>query len=1444
MSKAWLGTQSAEALIQHVRAFDKVQEQRMARAGLPAGVIPGIKSTSGADMVSKMMEIAHSASKGLGIETAFEVEDNAVLTIHYRRGKLQETIRAPIVRGMVFQGRAKELLRPSYAQIVSTFYKTGAPIGTGFGQAAYMAPGFVKPTKTGAEFISLGEMVTSTFKSAMERIPATDVRGGLREAASRVRAVYETGIWSKTEGLGGLMPFDSPASVLHASRIRVLTPEGKLYIPPKGKFPITKTGYDPSIGVRPYREMREYYQQAGIYKAGLTDIGMKAETAMGGWVTALTPPHLTPFGQEADPTRQLYQQWHLRPLLRRRNLGLSRPWVSTRAFEAAADISGGGKQYWAPTKTLYTVDPRIEAAVGASAGGLVVSKAQLKRMAYEIGGQRRTPGVGQAFILTGGGKGTVAATAESMTKGIGIIASTRFLGKSPHSLKSDIVSNILASLGKVVTTSDRPSDKTKLKFLQEVAQVVGATPVIRGNVPGLEVSPEAILDDERVNKVVSLIRSYNKGALGARPRQKIPEFIEQISTDVTGAQGVIPGVRGWMIHGGAALRHQQETFGEGAVDWTIGRKAAQRVRGTPAQSLFYSPIKGRGIKIQTRDILNLYLQGGKASTAIADMLTKAVEGANVAEKEDIWKVFAPLLGHQRVAGGINIDTLNAAKFAPLPRGKDYYTAAELAGTALDPAGAMYKNLTVNLPGPVEVAGRGLTQVHLPAPATLGFGPTQIPAQGATEIGYYISPLQRAREKVLQDIQEGTYTGDISKWFRMMAKAATGKKGILRDLSSARLGASGYWRLVPFGTGAAAAALGSNIAGPGAVPDIQRAVLSSETVRSLGPRAAAMFRQELPYKPKGTAWMLLSSQPSQGPAHLQMVLAREAAQAEKHILGPNQVGVLPALEGLMRRDNDADNIAALFIGGRRGQRLAAEMASQTAPELAATAAALSDYTTAEQKFLQSLGASPSTTDPHNIHYREYAKLAHDKVTFEQTQQRALADDLVQKMYGTKVLTPPTDWWSHRQRAILASMGDNAGVKEAALVYDQVVQMSLAKGAAANDAAVELVSHFTRMSKETLQDPARMAVETGYIKERVLKLRAAALADATKKGHLEGALAALSEEKLEAAYPIIAKVSLYDRQAMNDVALRFSGSAPISGERADLDKLLKYMSSLYEDPTTEGGKVFNKYREHTAKAIGLTNVTKGAGMEAIPAIAPMPAAQAAINEIIQEEGRKYADLPSPIIDRVAGWFRNPEVANYKKAGILVGGGLFAAAAIKNMLFPGYTSTKAEGSTTSIAIPIPVEMPSERPAFDSIFDRTPNELPVDSSSSMAMPFANMGSRTPLPAVRIGMGMLQPGSAPLLTGNFMKGPTQAPMALNVERHEMHPGSPVRETARVGLPREAMASTYHPVSVEATRRSDFDVNKFMREVPEANIRLEVQPDESERNILRAFEEQEMSNFT
>jgi hypothetical protein len=236
-------------------------------------------------------------------------------------------------------------------------------------------------------------------------------------------------------------------------------------------------------------------------------------------------------------------------------------------------------------------------------------------------------------------------------------------------------------------------------------------------------------------------------------------------------------------------------------------------------------------------------------------------------------------------------------------------------------------------------------------------------------------------------------------------------------------------------------------------------------------------------------------------------------------------------------------------------------------------------------------------------------------------------------------------------------------------------------------------------------------------------------------------------------------------------------------------------------------------------------------------------AASNLTLKESGTLGKDLPAPLLEKLIDWFRRPatEVPHYKKAAVIGAGVILGGAVLKNLLMPGFAPSDAMDMPAShVAVPIPVRMPNaEQAQMPGIFGRLPPGQVTESAFSV-QPSAGFGTRTPLPAVQVGAGILGGGGTPPVMGSPFREPAPAPAVMGQEPHREVPGSPVPPTAYVEMPREPQRG----VHMEARAPEGFDLRDLTRGMSQMDIQVMIEEDESELAIQRALAENEYSAYS
>jgi hypothetical protein len=1446
-----------------VSRLEALEEARLASGGgALKSLMPGIKPSSATSMARRSIKAARAFGSLHGLDVAYELQDNATLALHFSssRRRISESLRIPLQFGYKVRRPFREIgLAETVGQYLPrepweyAFFEESPVAKAGiWRQPEFIARGFFRPGKRGKyEAISAGERVVGQVESMFGMIGPKNISQELRTIQKTVEETYKTAIFG-----GSLSPYEygapieSPAAILQASQMQVLSERGEPLAETlkKGKtFPIdVKGGFRRE---RAYEHLLAMRKQQFLKEAGLSDLPLKPEAGIKSFVTAMRHGHLVPFGQYADPTRQTYQRWALMPLAERaRPVG-----VTTEMFEAAATAvspAGGRRSFRLPTNVLYTADPRIERAIAASQGGMIVSGPVQKALRYTLGGEARMPGVGSALIAGMGGKFTISAIAE-MGPDIGAVASMKllrkggeagFVTKHPEAVRKLIVEEILSQVGTLKPGG--PRQAAKLSFLKKLSGEVSGKLVLHKKgrytrYPQIQLGPEA---DLNLDKIERLVRSYNKqaGSLGG-----ITTGIRRVSTDIIGIGGeAAEDVMGYMAPDWLGVRANQEL---GVINYAMRR--GQPVKGIGGAGLSYTPAYGKGMKIRLKDIANIAIYGEPESAALAKILTQSVEQASMERKQDIFKTFLPILGTHTVAGGIKLDTLREAHpFIGLPTGQAEFLTEELAGTIFDPSHPFYKGFTLNLDDPIRVPGLHAdvwtTQVHMPGMETLGLMPETKVVDGVERTLYHISPAQRAVYKTYrQAFADPTGLREtVVESLDAISRASLGKTGLIRKAIEPRMGQSGYFRLVGMGEGAAAKALGTELqpvklATGEVIHQAATVAISEADVRAMG--LLKEFKQA-GEAPSGYMFGLMSAYPAQSYAHNRAVLYKMIGAAEAERLGPGGLGTHQALAIQMLRDNDADNVGTLFISGKRGQQVLRKLAARHhAPEIEAQARILEKLLSEEQRMLKGMGNAPSVVDPAVLTFKELQSYADDTVSAASHMAQRTAAARAEQFYGVKAMTPALNWWAGRMQTFLGEQASQSEQKAAKAILSAVEQAgAVAKGAGVATEASAIVDFSSKMSTQFLAGGALEKQERAEMMAAVKALHTKALESG------EGILATYGPRQrgqLNKGLMAILHASRTWRTAAEE-GKAFPKTLAVALTKAPGDEPIKAALQAVSAGDESLIKALEAEQATLARAAGLSQLVESGAV--IPG-GPHVAGPAAANQALIESGGLGKELPPPILDRVIDWFRRPSTPHYQKALVLGGGVLLGGAVVKNMLFPGFVPNTEDGmSPRQVAVPIPIRMPNaEQAQMPGIFDRIPGNQPVTSSFSMPPDFVGFGTRTPVPAVQMGAGTMQPGVLPKLMGDMFREAPPAPMVLNQDAYNQSTaGMAAPPVARAAEPLETPQRAFN-VSARAPS-SGFDLRALTRDMPSVDVRVMMEEDESELSILRSLSENDYSAFS
>ena len=1462
------GSMAATSIIEHARALDLLEAKRFATMGMGKGVMPNVPASVARDMAERIMTSAAAAGKSHKMGVAFSLTDSSQLGITFRRGGLKETFNIPLISGFTTSYPSKNKGVPGRLSA----YR-GPKLGQEFAQPGFVVPSYIVTGHGETKSMSLGQMVTEQFESSMRGLEFGSEGKGLRAARKSVFGLYKNAVWTTSKNLATPpIKLDTPAAILQATKFQVLQSTGgapSTWVPlgemMEKKQALGPGGINFSNLTSQMADLGQEYEKRGITQKGLNWLALKPEAGINSFVTQMTLGHLTPFGRYADPVRQAHQTWAMRPLLGGDVFTpkgyvsgkdfLYRP-VTTRAYEGA--VSGVGRHpFYAALQTLFTDDPRLEAAAGLSEGGALLTHSGAAKLQYlSPKGSKRTPGLGSALEV-GRLKVTVGAMLKETTGGIEAIVASGGRSKHGDMIKTQIIESVLGSLGEIheVTTPH------KLRFLKDIAEVVGGdAQLYRGHKPSISLTEKASMGTSELGRIRELIKTYNQGGYGKiEAGATIPEFIQRTTHNLVGAGGVVSSVTGESIITSVGVRDKAELTGRDATQWVVGYRGKRdraQISGKGSRNrvhVDYSRTK-RGMKASMRNLMNLRHYGNPESDAVANIFMQAMAGYRVQEKKEIWKGLMPLIGTHRVAGGIKAEHLGGLNIREVERGKAFYTSDDLAGTLLDPTRT--QGVTVDLHKPFITRGAkntdvAITQLHFPTSSALGLKEHRLPSG---ESVYSLNPLFWKEERAFHALTRGETGPSIQNWLDAFGEAVTGKDRRLSKLSQPRLGSSASLRAMPAGTGPAAEALGTALQPvtlrSGETIAAQQVVkLHPDDVRALGPAATRIAEKDWSFKPKGYLWLHLQRDPNQGASSNSAVLGRVMSEAEAQLGGRGAIRLSQEMSLLQRGDTDKDIHSILLLRGKSGQRTTARHGMvNTRADIAGAIAYAEQYNTPAQKAAYAAtGAIPKTT------YEEFLNHAKDMVSWEQRIQTASAQDQIYAMFGTKKATGMIDYVLQSQRNILSVSTEKQGRAIGSALLNELGQATgIVKAKDEMAMLGQRIMHTMFMSPiDQLKNQADRQRLTSEVADMITQMWGMIKQNPTKRlpGGLPAVFGGKSAEEITNSIKVGAGV-LMDlgagfKEGMGGI--RSGMLQAVEGKSHSIDNLIAGAMSYIEAAATGSTSNVDSITMQVARASGLdvaladTNsfvaemthaAMKGGTLE-----------QTIANQSIKAEGAAAQQLPTPLIDTVVNWFKNPKTPALHKAGVLTGTALLGGAIVKNMLFPGYHPAD-DVEPMHVAVPVPLRMPGYDMSAASIFDDVPSSrTPVDSQFSMPLQYGNMGFRARPPAVQMGAGTLEPGVMPFLTGSMAKESPQAPMVLNHASYQNQATNPVPQTVRVGSPRESSARSYLPTQGSAEIRGNLP-RELLNSMPSGSVRFEGYNDRSDREMMSMLEQQEMSNFT
>jgi len=679
----------------------------------------------------------------------------------------------------------------------------------------------------------------------------------------------------------------------------------------------------------------------------------------------------------------------------------------------------------------------------------------------------------------------------------------------------------------------------------------------------------------------------------------------------------------------------------------------------------------------------------------------------------------------------------------------------------------------------------------------------------------------------------------------MAYAFLGKKGRLRQLIEPRIAQSGYFHLRAHGTGELAGAIGTMVEpvltgmSKEKVPAANIVTMARADIERMG--ALEEFLRSTKAAPKGYAWGLSAAYPAQDAAHTQTVLIKMVEHHPQGVIGYSSPGLAIRL-----RDIDTDRAPISIITGNLGQRLLAAFGFRhSIPEAVEQAKIYEASLSAESKILSDLGI-----EAHEgiVHFRDMMKAAGDKATLAAHEAEYLTQVRAQQFYSTKELMGSINRWAREMKWFMQYDESASGRRNATAVLSAIEQYgTMAKGQQIAQAAKELASIESSLSLEVLRG---QAFEETLVDKTIRNIKAL-----REMAGTQGHIAAMTESEAKEAAMAFLRTARQKRIAMaGDASLPSTimqlafNQRPETGQEA-LEKIVRSLGVteqvMAEATETGYGQMVKTMSELSGLSAAQAEMVAGSALTKIE-----HQGVAAANKTLVEAGNMGRDIPTPVIDSIVNWFRDPEVMNVHKAAVIGGAALLGAAIVKNAFFPSYVPFDAEGpAPVHTLVPVPMHLPPEIPEHVPLMDTIPDtNLPMGIETRLSGSIVPMGTRTPMPAVESGIGMKRPVDMPAYSGPILREPPPAPVVLNQERYGAPVGSPVPPTVRVAAPEEGMASYYRPrgLQIQADIPDTFNVNDMMYDIlpPQATVRIETMGEESDYAILSAIAASEESSYT
>lgn len=1214
---------------------------------------------------------------------------------------------------------------------------------------------------------------------------------------------------------------------------------------------------------------------------------------------------------------------------------VSTPMVEAMKREAEKNFGANWGQWTAEGRVALVMDTGFEQATGASAGGAIVTRNFADQLAGDITQQvdmesravskilEKTPvgtraiqpvGVGSTLITSGGTKHTIASVQQMKGAQMAIGFQEFVGGKHPEAIREAIIRDLMDRVGPYKRgwyegdakskVFKRYSEETyreltgaKSQFLHRVKETLGGgtrlTTTGQRGVYGLQ--PQMLIGP--------------RAQLGRRELRSIQDHMNQYNAHIKTLKNVEVGKNVDLLQD--FFEEGEFTIGEGrdarafkAIFMTqsvmnrleqqsLVTKAAGRGDVGFAGSRYHS----RGTKLRPKDIVSLRGWHTAEANALADEYTRYAKGYMRTAKKELAKTVLPftsgaplpglegIMGFPDMPGAVGMKDLKRYMEAPFGGkgiGVEHLTESIFAETSP----LRKKGVAVQLPSDWDaltisglfgdkgelIEGIQTKQVYLP-----GLEMYRGVRAGAKDI--YIDKLLKSHERfymALSAVNPSRTTVDKASrsYYKNLGLALQGKSGLLSYLSTARMAHSGYLGLVPGGTGATAAAIGTALESPSVVD------ISQSTARQMGVYDAFKRADDIAGADK--LYGRLTAYPSIGPTTENAYLFRMVQDSD---LGSRQLRLSNAVALSMFRDFDADKSAVTFFLDRKAQKLSKAFYEKNVRSNVAAYDSLID-TMSEDNVAVKKMLSDARAGSDEMRYSNILDVAYTKAASgAHGRQARLAEK-----YLTKQLTPAINWYMQQFRDLSTIPGvlEATSPKNRQLVNVALgaieQQVAIVKGGQISPTARQAFSALSGTYVTAEAEEAAVRNLSTFLGE-MPSLKPVDAAQGMTEDFIKGMGIQTRRDQVSRGIIEIAKIrqrELLQADKAGSIPSLRTLFTKVKGEEAPFLSVVRAITGFSE--RTAQGRMPHWTAAETPimDAIGMG---KQMGFQMGHSVADMTAAAKSVATTGKEiealnSALKQAGSRGPtVLDRVTGWFSRADTPYWQKAGVITAGALVAGAVAKSILFgssygpdsppPGppsqvyvpppqvYASPPIPDSSGPMA-PQPHRMhrkpgglwayvSSQAGRSDSYYDAEPGQ-------KMAQAVPNFGRRIMLPGMGLDLGpaIADSRSRPMiLAGPAIGGGAPLPPAMPAAPVSVDGGAPPmmqaqEPTARVSLPDHMRFGG----SVEARSPVDPNTDGLMELASEGGfgntVSMDIMDDPMESSIDRwqAMGEQEFSSFT